>query len=94
VAQSYGLKINLICDGNPNFLYYPKECLVSGQLLFKKYVDSIYPLKQLKVKGAKLLLNLLWGSLSESKTFKKTVDYCRRISSNLPAPRSEKKTGF
>ena len=75
VAQSYGLKIKLICDGNPNFLYYPKECLVSGQLLFKKYVDSIYPLKQLKVKGAKLILNILWGALCESKTFKKTVDY-------------------
>ena len=75
VAQSYGLNIKLICDGNPNFLYYPKECLVSGQLLFKKYVDSIYPLKQQKVKGAKLILNILWGALSESKTFKKTVDY-------------------
>ncbi len=32
-------------------------------------------MKLCKVKGAKLLLNILWGSLVESKTYKKTVDY-------------------
>ena len=45
IAKAYGLKIELICDGKPNFLYYPKDCLVSGQLLFKKYVDDLYPMK-------------------------------------------------
>ena len=75
MAQAYGLNIKLICDGKPNFLYYPKDCLVSGQLLFKKYVDDLYPLKLRKVKGAKLLLNILWGALCETKTYKKTVDY-------------------
>jgi len=35
MAQAYGLKIELICDGNPNFLHYPKDRLVSGALLFK-----------------------------------------------------------
>ena len=75
MAQGYGLKIELICDGKANFLHYPKDCLVSGQLLFKKYVDDLYPLKLQKVKGAKLLLNILWGALTECKTYKKTVDY-------------------
>jgi hypothetical protein len=75
MALAYGLKIELICDGKPNFLHYPKDCLVSGALLFKKYVDDLYPLKLQKVKGAKLLLNILWGALTESKTYKKTVDY-------------------
>jgi len=75
MAQAYGLNIKLTCDGKPNFLYYPKDCLVSGQLLFKKYVDDLYPLKLRKVKGAKLLLNILWGALCETKTYKKTVDY-------------------
>jgi len=32
-------------------------------------------MKQRKIKGAKLLLNILWGALCESKTYKKTVDY-------------------
>jgi hypothetical protein len=31
-------------------------------------------MKQNKVKGAKLLLNILWGSLTESKIFKQTAD--------------------
>ena len=75
MAQAYGLKVDLICDGKPNFLYYPKDCLVSGQLLFKKYVDDLYPLKLRKVKGAKLILNILWGALTETKMYKKTVDY-------------------
>ena len=75
MAQAYGLKIELICDGKANFLHYPKDCLVSGALLFKKYIDDLYPLKLRKVKGAKLLLNILWGALTESRTFKKTVDY-------------------
>ena len=75
MAQAYGLKIELICDGKPNFLHYPKDCLVSGQLLFKKYVDDLYSLKLQKVKGAKLLLNILWGALTETKIYKKTVDY-------------------
>ena len=75
MALAYGLNIKLISDGKPNFLYYPKDCLVSGQLLFKKYVDDLYPLKLRKVKGAKLLLNILWGALCETKTYKKTVDY-------------------
>ena len=74
-AHAYGLKVDLICDGKPNFLYYPKDCLVSGQLLFKKYVDDLYSMKLQKVKGAKLLLNILWGALTESRTYKKTVDY-------------------
>ena len=75
MAKAYELKVELICDGKSNFLYYPKDCLVSGQLLFKKYVDDLYPLKLRKVKGAKLLLNILWGALCETKIYKKTVDY-------------------
>jgi len=73
MAQAYGLKIELICDGKPNFLYYSKDCLVSSALLFKKYVDNLYPLKLRKVKGAKLLLNILWGALCESKPIRKQL---------------------
>ena len=32
-------------------------------------------MKLRKVKGAKLLINILWGALCETKTYKKTVDY-------------------
>jgi hypothetical protein len=49
--------------------------LVSGQLLFKKYVDDLYPMKLRKVKGAKLVLKYPLGRTYRIKTYKKTVDY-------------------
>ena len=70
MARDYGFDIDLIMDGKPNFLYYSNDCLISGSTLFKKYVELLYPMKQNKVKGAKLLLNILWGALSEDKIFK------------------------
>ena len=74
MAQSYGLNIELIQDNQPNFLHYSKECLISGSTLFKRYNESLYPLKQKKIKGAKLLLNVLWGALTESKIFKESYE--------------------
>ena len=73
VAREYGMIIILVDDG-PNFLHYSKDCLMSGSFLFKKYVEDLYPLKQEKCKGAKLLLNILWGALTETKLFKQTTD--------------------
>ena len=69
VALKYGLSVQLICDGEPNFLYYSKDCLMAGSYLFGKYVDTLYKLKVEKVRGAKLLLNILWGALTESKIY-------------------------
>ena len=70
VARDYGLKVELIEDENPNFLYYSNECLISGSTLFKKYVNTLYEYKKNNVKGAKLLLNILWGALTEKKIYK------------------------
>jgi hypothetical protein len=72
VAFSYGLKVDLL-DG-VNFLHYPKEALMAGSYLFKKYVDDLYDLKSQKVKGAKLLLNVLWGALGEKKIYKQSTE--------------------
>ena len=73
VAEEYGLTIELISDDKPNFLHYSSECLISGQYLFKKYVDKLYHLKQDKVKGSKALLNILWGALTEKMVYKPRV---------------------
>ena len=70
VALKYGLSVDLICDGEPNFLYYSKDCLIAGSYLFGKYVKTLYELKTEKVRGAKLLLNILWGALTETNTYK------------------------
>lgn len=66
VALHYGLKVELICDGKPNALIYTKDKLMNGAYLFKTYIDELYELKKNKVKGAKQVLNVLWGALSES----------------------------
>lgn len=79
MAHDYGFTIELIQDGQPNFLYYSKDCLISGSTLFKKYVDTLYSMKQNKVRGAKLLLNILWGALTESKIFKQTADINEKV---------------
>ena len=71
VAREYGLTVVLIQDDKANFLHYPKDCLMSGSYLFKKYVDTLYDLKLKKVKGAKLLLNILWGALTEKRFINK-----------------------
>ena len=78
VARAYGMIIILADDG-PNFLYYSKDCLMSGSYLFKKYVEDLYPLKREKCKGAKLLINILWGALTETKTFKQTTDPTEKV---------------
>jgi len=73
VALEYGLSVSLVLDKKPNFLYYSKDCLISGQYLFRKYVEKLYELKQNKVKGSKPLLNILWGALTEKMVYKPRV---------------------
>ena len=78
VARAYGM-IVILADDGPNFLYYSKDCLMSGSFLFKKYVDDLYPLKREKCKGAKLLLNVLWGALTETKIFKTSTGPTQQV---------------
>ena len=47
---------------------------MNGKFLFGHYVNDIYALKEKKIKGAKDLLNKLWGSLSEGNYNKFSVD--------------------
>ena len=65
-AIKYGLNVELIIDDEVNFLYYSQDKLMNGAFLFKHYVDEIYKLKQAKAKGAKDLLNVLWGALCQT----------------------------
>ena len=73
-ARKYNFKIELIQDEQPNFLYYSKDKLMNGAFLFKHYVNDLYALKEKKIKGAKDLLNVLWGALSEHNFNKFSVD--------------------
>ena len=78
-AQQLGFKVEMVQDGQPNFLYWSKEKLMNGAFLFKKYVDQFYQLKQDGVQGSKDLLNILWGALCEASSFKAVGDSGKEI---------------
>lgn len=73
-AKQRGFAISLIQDGKPNAMLYTHG-RASGKHLFGKYIDKLYELKKNGVKGAKNLLNTLWGSLSECSEKSKPKKY-------------------
>jgi hypothetical protein len=64
-AQKLGLKIELIQDDKPNFLYYSRDKLITFNEVFKPFVDFLFDLKEKKVEKSKDILNRLWGALCE-----------------------------
>jgi hypothetical protein len=76
-AKELKLDIDLIEDGQSNFLYYSRDKLKTGGQLFKKFVDVVYPLRQnAKIKDtAKALLRSLWGALCQYNLIKKIFKY-------------------
>ena len=64
VAKELGMKIELIQDGEPNFLSY-KGKLIRGELLFGKTIKYLYELKRLKIPRAKAIISSLWGALCQ-----------------------------
>jgi hypothetical protein len=64
-AKELGLKVDLIMDGQPNYLMYDRNDCINGSQLFKPYVELLFKLKKQGVTGAKELLNVLWGKLTQ-----------------------------
>jgi hypothetical protein len=81
LAKELKLKIELIEDGQANFLYYSSDKLMQGKDLFGEFVNTLYPLRK-HAKLAKDILNILWGSLGELNNVQKELDM--RIEHNLP----------
>ena len=65
-AKVRGWNIELICDGNPNFLFYDSAARETGFNLLRGYVAKLFPLKK-KNPLAKSLLQMLWGVLCEKE---------------------------
>jgi len=74
VARDIGLTITMIDDNEPNLLYYTKDKCICGSKLFGKFVNTLFPIKQKKVKTAKLILNCLWGSLVQKKIIQHKIN--------------------
>ena len=64
-AIALGLSVQLIEDDKANFLYYARDKCLAGTELFSQYVDTLFKLKESKIKRAKSILNILWGALGE-----------------------------
>ena len=67
LAKELKLNIELIHDAQPNFLYYSRDKLITGCEIFRQYVELLFNLKQKGIKKSKQILNILWGSLCETK---------------------------
>ena len=72
-AKELNLSIELIQDDKPNCLYYSRNKLITFGEVFNNYVNLLFPLKENKVKMAKDILNILWGSLCEKDKIKKFI---------------------
>jgi len=48
VAKKNGYKMELIVDDKPNCLIYGKDCRINGDVMFKQFIDYLFPLKKKK----------------------------------------------
>jgi hypothetical protein len=64
-AKTLGLTLELIIDGNPNFLYYSRDKRITFNEVFKPFVDFMFELKEKQIEKSKDILNILWGALCE-----------------------------
>ena len=73
-AKKHGYQIDMINDGQPNFLYYSKECNAIASHLFRPFTTELYKLKTKKIMYAKRILNILWGALAQRKIKKDIIE--------------------
>lgn len=64
-ANILGLKIELIQDDEPNFLYYSRDKCLTCHEIFGKFIDFGFELKEKKLPFAKSIINILWGALGQ-----------------------------
>lgn len=75
IIEFLGGTITLIQDGQHNALLYPTR----QNNLFTKYVNELFELKQQGVKGAKLLLNILYGMMAKKNKKQLNVSSVRIV---------------
>ena len=73
-AIALGLTIEIIIDDQPNCLLYSRDKCLRCDEIFSKFVAYMFDLKDKKVPMSKLILNMLWGALTESDLKKVTID--------------------
>lgn len=70
-AKTLNLKIELINDSKPNFLFYDGNSRMTMKEVFEPFVNTLFELKDKhKLEAAKNILNKLWGALCETEKTK------------------------
>ena len=85
-AKDKGLKIELIEDNTANVLLYSRDKLITCHELFNKYVDYLFPLKELYNKELpiiKQIINILWGALGQVEKTRKIINHDREEEYNI-----------
>ena len=73
-AKELKLNITIIENNECNFIYYNSSKCIKACDIFKNYVDVLYKLKDKKIQGSKMILNMLWGVLCEKKKTKHYIN--------------------
>ena len=72
LKEHFDIKIELVQDGKPNFLYFEKT--IDGKTVFGKWFESLYNLRKKYPKNIliKHLMSSLWSSISRVEKITKT----------------------
>lgn len=68
-ARELGLEMEMI-EKEYNCILYNREDCVTGSQMFGEYFNYLYELKERGVRGAKNLLNCIWGALGQKNCIK------------------------
>jgi hypothetical protein len=72
--HTFNVKIELICDGQPNLYSYKPASMITGDEIFGRWLKKLNELKELfpKNKLIKHLASTLWGNLSKKIIYHRT----------------------
>ena len=73
-AKELNLSINMIENGQVNFIYYNLSKCDRACDLFKNNIDILYRLKKKNIDGSKIIQNCYWGSLCKKKNAKNSIN--------------------
>ena len=74
-AKRMGLKVDIIEDGEPNYLCYSADKCIKLSVLFKKTILTLFEMKQKKINGAKQILCIIYGMLGQRYKVNKLIKY-------------------
>jgi hypothetical protein len=74
-AKRMGLIVDIIEDGEPNYLCYSADKCIKLSVLFKKTILTLFEMKQKKINGAKQILCIIYGMLGQRYKVNKLIKY-------------------